>query len=612
MKDNNPPIVRDAFSRSLGNFINSTHEKPREAKMKGATQSQSWLRSPPIPLLLAIALLLPTASLPVGDEHSLEDTAPWEAPSADETTIYDWIVREGPFDFSGTLYNEGDEEGGRVCHPDCPSGWEDDEYDLWLLNATTGVTTVTVIDAGGDIDGTDLTLEYCAGDVGIVGDTVIGTLFCAEFDDEMSSSAGHSAVAKRQYKSFYRLSPNPSWGNDDVDYTIGWDHTYYDDEPPIQVFGTEKSSLRTHTVSGYVCFNECTSDAAGMDVYDPFSFELLDDEELTINVHTYPDPNRGNMRAWLILPQPIDDRPYIDIYFDDEEEWTFHLDTRDFGGSTAGEYELFVLSEESDSEDGMTYQVVFDQLWVSPSRDPDADYDNDGWTDFEEPGCGTSPHSITQVPPDWDSDGTCDPLDEDDDADGVADVVDRCQFGSTGTVGNDTDGDGCKDIEDACPTDPNDSLDSDGDGVCDSKDAFPFDSLNGGDNMDGTGLGGIIVMLLIVALIGGVLYRGGTTRSTSAFEGLTGTARTIYTRTSESTRSIRNSISDSLQASRGSRDQFIIEERRRQVHEEARREEEREEANRREEEREEANRREEEEEEEDTPLGPKRRKSRFT
>ena len=120
--------------------------------------------------------------------------------------------------------------------------------------------------------------------------------------------------------------------------------------------------------------------------------------------------------------------------------------------------------------------------------------------------------------------------------------------------------------------------------------------------MDGTGLGGIIVMLLIVALIGGVLYRGGTTRSTSAFEGLTGTARTIYTRTSESTRSIRNSISDSLQASRGSRDQFIIEERRRQVHEEARREEEREEANRREE----------EEEEEDTPLGPKRRKSRFT
>ena len=444
--------------------------------------------------------------------NELSEDVNWNAPSA-EPNDTEWIIREGEFDYSGKLYEEGDEEGGRVCHPDCPSGWDEDEYDLWLINATTGVVTVIAIDDGDDFDGTDLTLEYCTGDVDINGDIVVGILFCKEFADSEQVNT-NAALAKKQYKSFYRISPNPSFGNDHVDYTIGWTNTFYDDEGSKQIFGTEKNSQRTHTFSGYVCFSECTSDTQGQDLYDPYRFELLDDEELVINIHSYPDPDRGNMRVWLILPEPINDEPYIDIYFDDEEEWTFYIDTR-LGFST-GEYELFIISEPSDGEDGMTYDIELDQIWVSPSRDLYADYDGDGWTDFDESDCGTSPWLIIEIPPDWDSDEICNSIDMDDDGDGVFDGIDSCPFGSTDISLNDTDGDGCKDIEDSCPTDANEWQDTDGDGICNNADVFPWDE-NEWKDSDGDGIGDntnegfnwdfIIFILLLASIIGVIRFR---------------------------------------------------------------------------------------------------------
>ena len=43
--------------------------------------------------------------------NELSEDVNWNAPSA-ETNDTEWIIREGEFDYSGKLYEEGDEEGG--------------------------------------------------------------------------------------------------------------------------------------------------------------------------------------------------------------------------------------------------------------------------------------------------------------------------------------------------------------------------------------------------------------------------------------------------------------------------------------------------------------------
>ena len=126
----------------------------------------------------------------------------------------------------------------------------------------------------------------------------------------------------------------------------------------------------------------------------------------------------------------------------------------------------------------------------------DNDDDNDGVIDLLD----DCPFGIIDQGADFDGDGCKDSEDDDDDNDGFADDVDDCPQGMTG-IGNDLDSDGCHDAEDldidgdgvlnendAFPDDSTESVDSDGDGVGDNSDAFPND-VNETDDSDGDGVG---------------------------------------------------------------------------------------------------------------------------
>ncbi len=67
---------------------------------------------------------------------------------------------------------------------------------------------------------------------------------------------------------------------------------------------------------------------------------------------------------------------------------------------------------------------------------------------------------------DYDQDGICDDMDEDDDNDNVTDDVDIDPFNNT--VCSDTDGDGCDDCSSGIYDPSNDGPDDDGDGICNS------------------------------------------------------------------------------------------------------------------------------------------------
>ena len=138
--------------------------------------------------------------------------------------------------------------------------------------------------------------------------------------------------------------------------------------------------------------------------------------------------------------------------------------------------------------------------------------DNDAWTDADEISCGTDPMNATDFPSDNDGDLVCDPVDPDDDNDGVDDVNDAFPvdpYESSDLDGDgigdnadpDDDGDGYLDGADAFPTDgtewvdydgdgigDNADTDDDGDGVEDSLDAFPLDESETVDS-DGDGFG---------------------------------------------------------------------------------------------------------------------------
>ena len=138
--------------------------------------------------------------------------------------------------------------------------------------------------------------------------------------------------------------------------------------------------------------------------------------------------------------------------------------------------------------------------------------DNDAWTDADEISCGTDPMNASDFPSDNDGDLVCDPVDPDDDNDGVDDVTDAFPvdpYESSDLDGDgigdnadpDDDGDGYLDGADAFPTDgtewvdydgdgigDNADTDDDGDGVEDSLDAFPLDETETVDS-DGDGFG---------------------------------------------------------------------------------------------------------------------------
>ncbi len=147
----------------------------------------------------------------------------------------------------------------------------------------------------------------------------------------------------------------------------------------------------------------------------------------------------------------------------------------------------------------------------------DTDDDNDGWADSDEYTCGSDANDADSYPDDFDSDWTCDVLDEDIDGDGYDNQFDSFDFDpnewndtdSDGIGDNsdgDDDGDGFYDgVEEDCLSDPLDSSstpeDTDSDGVCDELDDdvdgdgigndlddFPFDDSESTDT-DGDGIG---------------------------------------------------------------------------------------------------------------------------
>ena len=145
------------------------------------------------------------------------------------------------------------------------------------------------------------------------------------------------------------------------------------------------------------------------------------------------------------------------------------------------------------------------------------DYDGDGWYDEIETQCGTDPQDYNSTPADFDSDGICDVMDEDDDNDGTPDndddfpkdpseTTDTDNDGLGNNLDDDDDGDGWNDTRELdCNSDPLSSIsvpldtdddsvcdeiddDDDGDGYLDSDDDFPTDENEWLDtDKDGTG-----------------------------------------------------------------------------------------------------------------------------
>ena len=105
------------------------------------------------------------------------------------------------------------------------------------------------------------------------------------------------------------------------------------------------------------------------------------------------------------------------------------------------------------------------------------DVDEDGWSNMLEYICDTNATNSTDVPADFDEDGTCDVVDMDDDGDGYADQDDDLPFNRSEWL--DTDGDGIGNNADK---------DDDNDGYKDGADAFPLDSTEWED-LNGNGIG---------------------------------------------------------------------------------------------------------------------------
>jgi hypothetical protein len=406
-------------------------------------------------ILLSIALVIiftTPAILPDGVHYLEPDRQPRFANSADDVTG-EWVQRFSQI-LSGTLDEKGEERGGRVCYPDCPSGVEVDEYDLWEFAHPGRIAEWQLSDVGELGDSTTTIVESCFG--------YLWDMYCRESGIEGNQRG--LLVPKSDGSSFIRISPIASLQDDDVDYTIGFVEEYWDAQgwtSPLVSGYARHFSIEDQ----YVCLYECHEDD-GWDAYDLYSVHLYAGEHLELNIHTYPDPNRGQISAFLVGDQ----EPYQQIKFHDEEEWTFHL--RPLSPTT---YKLIIVSHNSDAWDGMTYDITATLWWSSITRDPNADYDGDGWTDFTEDDCNTGYLSASSLPPDYDGDWLCNLRDPDDDNDGVADVSDDCPMGQTS--GADHDGDGCKDTEDT---------DDDNDGVADVSDDCPIGQTSGADH-DGDG-----------------------------------------------------------------------------------------------------------------------------
>ena len=373
---------------------------------------------------------------------------------------------------SGVLNEVGDKEGGRVCYPDCPSDWEEDEYDLWEVENSDigGTLEVSISDIGAD-DGTDATVEICFG--------TLGSMWCSEVLD------GHGGevyvIDKIVLNSYIRISPNPSLWDDHVDYSIEIIDEFEDNN--LLETMTIPFNQRSFSYTGYVCSEQCHDDNEewsefGNDFGDYYEISLLTDEEMLITINTETIPNRGYIHFWLIY-QEGSIWHVEKVTFGDEGEFEVYLQT-----DVPLTYTLIIASGLSNDWDGMTYEIKGDLLWKNNLRTwVNNDYDGDGWDDITERDfCDTDYLDYDSVPEDNDDDFICDVVDTDDDNDGWVDEDEKLCFSnpmSDQSIPSDFDNDMVCDVVDT---------DDDDDGVIDQNDDFPLDKSEWTDT-DGDGIG---------------------------------------------------------------------------------------------------------------------------
>ena len=124
----------------------------------------------------------------------------------------------------------------------------------------------------------------------------------------------------------------------------------------------------------------------------------------------------------------------------------------------------FYFMAKGKPEDKRSTSYALEVSIDDSTRNYAADFDQDGWNDWEEITCGTDFEDEENTPEDTDGDGICDPRDPDDDNDGTADFYDSCPR----SVGEDWDKDGCDDGEDD---------DDDNDGWEDISDVCQFSNM---------------------------------------------------------------------------------------------------------------------------------------
>ncbi|MAY13585.1 MAG: hypothetical protein CMB21_07310 [Euryarchaeota archaeon] len=134
-----------------------------------------------------------------------------------------------------------------------------------------------------------------------------------------------------------------------------------------------------------------------------------------------------------------------------------------------GRYINMQLDQNDSAHIAFYDQTAMSIMYYTDNYYPTFDTDGDGIPDSED----NFPSNPSETA-DYDGDGIGDNADNDDDQDGVIDLIDDCQFGIIG-AGADFDGDGCKDSEDS---------DDDNDGFSDDDDDCPKGMTGVGEDLD--------------------------------------------------------------------------------------------------------------------------------
>ena len=212
------------------------------------------------------------------------------------------------------------------------------------------------------------------------------------------------------------------------------------------------------TLSGWLNGNITAGDTANISVYT--TCNLLN-STMTVQYLVYDMDNSSNFNmsgSWTWTAYMISDEHFIELM--NTSETTYQVS----------------LSASSDSMAIGTYNFQFSVY--APQTNTSDDMDMDGYNDTIENMCDSDPLNASDMPTDFDMDGTCDAMDMDDDNDGVMDTLDAFPYNAEESV--DTDGDGTGDNED---------MDDDGDGINDAADNCPDVANPDQADLDGDGAG---------------------------------------------------------------------------------------------------------------------------